>query len=862
MRPRSSSSSRRAIPIRWQAYAVAALAVVAVLFGGGGAEGPVNNGVIQALAAVLLSLLLASNIRGSWPLPQAAVGAGSVLLALVLIVVLQLVPLPPGVWDSLPGRDLARAALALTGSADEWRPLSLDPEATRRVAATLLLPAAILFGLLGSTRREILLVVTGIVIAAGVSALVGALQLTLGTPGWLTFYDGPNPGTASGVFANPNHHATLLVSATLLLALLIRTAERAPTRASPRGPGGFFHPAWLALPFFIVMILATGSRAGMILLLIAAPGALLISLRGGSPLLWIGAMGAVAMLIGLTVLFSPTGNLLAIGQSFVFSDDGRYALLPDVVYTLQQYWPWGSGLGTFVPVFAPNENLDIAGAGYVNHAHNDFLEWLIETGLPGAIWLLVAVGLLAYRLVTVAINRGQLRQTQFAAVVTGALILLLIGLHGLADYPVRILANTAVAAVAVGLMFAPLTEAPPRPVAVQGSRWPLVAGGLVGLLLAAQVLRIFAAEAAVREDNGGFARWLQPQNGRALATAADEQLKMRNAAAARQLALGALDRTPLNPAAVRIVAMTSDPAAAVAPWKIASAMGWRDGLTQLWAFQQALTNAEHEVAAVRADAFLRTRGSLPQEYLAVVRTAALEPRFRAALVERLKLDPPWRRNFFLVPQGASDQELAGVTNLIEGLAGSTERPTLGEARETITRLLERGNYRKAADLYRAVRRSGGQDAQLLDDGGFDRPVEDYFTDSTPFDWLLGRWTGATTTVEEQDGRVLFVESDGTAARTLLRRYVPLGAGNYRLQYERRGDSESPEAISVVIRCAGGEPLATSPTEPLQGSGFERRQISFGIPPGCPMAELAVIARAVGRPAESQFDNFSLHRVSQ
>jgi O-antigen ligase len=862
MRPRQSSKVRRPATVRWQAYAVAALVFVAILFGGGGGEGPLNNGIIQSLAAILLSLLFASHVRGSWPLPKVAAGATWLLLSLLLIVLVQLMPLPPDLWRSLPGRELAEAALALTGSTGEWRPLSLEPEATRRAAAALLLPAAILYGIVGATRREILLIVLSAIVAAGVSGLIGALQLILGTPGWLSYYEGPNPGSASGVFANPNHHALLLIAAMLLLAFRIRADRSGDEQRRDRGVSASFHPGWLALPFFVVLTLATSSRAGMILLLVAAPGALLIALGRRSPLLWLGGLAGVALLVGLTIVFSPSGNALAVGESFIFSDDGRYSFLPDVVFTLRQYWPWGSGLGTFVPVFAPNENLDVAGSGYVNHAHNDWLEWLLEMGIVGAVWLVAAIAILLWRLGSVTRMRAQLRGTQFAAIVVGGLILLLLGLHSLIDYPGRAEAVTVVAAIAAGLIFAPLTDAPPRPLTEGGPIWPMVAGGVAGLVLALLVVRLFAAQAAVRNDNGSLALTLRPNSGDALALVAQQQLRMKNLPAARRLATAAIERAPLNSAAVRVLAMTHEPAAAMEPWRIASAMGWRDGPTQLWALQQALTNGEFEVAAVRADAFLRTRTRPPREYLAIVRTAALEPSFRAALVERLKLDPTWRGSFLNLLTEVSNQELVGTYELLRTLAATGGEPTLGEARATIGRLLERGRYDEAVALYHAVRGPRPSSAELLDDGGFDRPAEEYFANTTPFDWLLRRASGGTATVEEQNGQVLFLETDGAAARTLLSRYVPVDQGTYRLRYVRGGDPESPEALAISIRCAGGQPIATSSSEPLQGSKLQRREIQFGIGPNCPMIVIGFEARPVGRPAASEFDDFSLRRVSR
>lgn len=859
MKPRRSRNARPA-PLRWQAWALAALVTVAILFGGGGAEGPVNNGIIQALSAILLALVFASHVRGSWPLSNAARGATWILIALLIIVVLQLVPLPPEVWRALPGRDLANSSLSLIGSSNQWRPHSLDPDGTRRFAAFLLLPMAILYGLVGATRRETLLVVRAIVFAAGVSALAGALQLILGNPDWLTYYEGPNPGAASGVFANANHHAALLNLAILCLALLIR-AERG---GETRGGGGTLlrdtHPGWLALPFFVAMILATGSRAGLILLALAAPGAMLIALGRRSPLLWLGGLAAVALVILVTVLFSPSGNMVAIGHSFIFSQDSRYSFLPDVLYTLRQYWPWGSGIGTFVQVFAPNENLDVASSGYVNHAHNDLVEWLIETGIIGAIWLVAALAAVLWRLFGLAARRNELRGSHFAAVLAGALILLLLALHSLVDYPARVAALSAAAAMAVSLIFTPMTDAPPRAVVVHGRpRWPLAIGGILGLVVGGLALRLFVVEAAVRDGNGALALQFQPQHGRALALAAEQQLKARNPGAARQLARAAIERAPLTPRAVRVVAMAApDASAGIAAWRVASAMGWRDRPTQLWAFQQSLANSEWSLAAVRADAFLRTRTSKPQEYLAVLRTAAMNRDFRMALSDRLIIDPAWRTIFFQVPEKVTDEEVRGTVETLRTLAQRGDDVTLGEISPTISRLIERKQFDQATDLYRLI--SGGRSASSLDDGGFDRPVDDYRTNSTPFDWLIRPVTGGTATIEEQNGRYLFVETDGTASRMLVRRYLRVPPGAYRLDYSRRGQADSPEAITISIQCVDGPQIGASSSVPLQRSGFEPRQISFVVGPNCPMIMLVFEAKPLGRPASAEFDEFSLRRV--
>lgn len=859
MKPQSSGKSRVA-GIRWQAFALAALVLAAILFGGGGAEGPFNNAVIAAFSALLLGLLFASMVTGSWPVAAFAVPVTVLFGGLVLVIILQLVPLPPDVWQNLPGRELAVQSLRLVGAGDEWRPLSLDPESTRRFAAALLLPAAILYGMLGATRREGLLAVRAVVVGGGISALIGALQLALGSPAWLTFYGGGNAGAASGVFANANHHATMLIIAMLCLAFLIRAERpRQPTKAGAFPPG--FHPAWLLMPFFFALVVATGSRAGLVLVAFATAAVMLVAFRQRSPMLMLGGVAAAAILFFGLVLLSPSGNLVAVGQSFLFSDDSRRQFLPDVLYTLGQYWPWGSGFGTFVSAFAPNENLDIAGAGYVNHAHNDSVEWVLEAGILGALWLAAAAAVLAWRAGSVVLKSGGMRGSAVAAVLAGGFALLLVGLHSSVDYPLRSFAVSAAAAVAAGLLLAPLGDAPPRPPKRGAAKWPLAVGAALGAAVAAVSLWLFIGESAFRSGNGLAAADLRPQNSWGLALAAEQELADKNSGAARALATQAVRQAPMTSPAVRVLAVTAgNPAAATAAWQVASAMGWRDAPTQLWAFRQALLSGQLDIAAVRADAFMRTRSQRPEEYMAVVRTAAIDPRFRLELMKRLLLGPPWREALFDVSGSISNQALQGLSQLLTSMAHSGLKPTLGEARPVISALLERGQFDTAHTIYRAVRGPSPTTANLLDDGDFRRTPDDYRANSTPFDWLMFRTQGASASIEEQNGGYLVVESDGTAARALVRRYVPLGPGGYQLRYVRRGDPDSPDSVRLVIRCAKGMVLATSSADPLQGSGFESRETRFEVPPNCSMIIIEIRAMALGHSTSAEFDQFSLRRL--
>ena len=68
-------------------------------------------------------------------------------------------------------------------------------------------------------------------------------------------------------------------------------------------------------------------------------------------------------------MMSTGGNALAAGQSFLFRQDS-VRNFSGRAFTMREYWPWGSGFGTFVPGVRRNENLDLANANRQSRAHD------------------------------------------------------------------------------------------------------------------------------------------------------------------------------------------------------------------------------------------------------------------------------------------------------------------------------------------------------------------------------------------------------------------------------------------------------------------------------------------------------------
>jgi O-antigen ligase len=159
--------------------------------------------------------------------------------------------------------------------------------------------------------------------------------------------------------------------------------------------------------------LASASRAGSIILVAEAVAVLWI--RRKSPLV----RRAAPMLILATALFAAIPGVGNLAGRLTAPDpyQGRREIAQSTVAMIASR-PWtGFGLGTFSTVYPAYAVLDLGQS--VEHAHNDWLEWAAEGGVPyAAIWMFLALWSV----------RPAVRSV-WAIGVLGCF------LHGLADYP-------------------------------------------------------------------------------------------------------------------------------------------------------------------------------------------------------------------------------------------------------------------------------------------------------------------------------------------------------------------------------------------------------------------------------------------
>lgn len=425
-----------------------------LLLGGSSGAGVLANGLLQIAAGLLIAWLLVRRDiallidRPSRSLLLMVATAASFALA-------TLVPLPPAVWRVLPGRNEIADAFSLIGMAQPWLPISLSPDATIVALLSFLPPVATLLLVIASSPAERR---AGLVLLAGmalVSVLFGVLQQASGYRSNIYLYEITSRGGAVGFFANRNHLATLCLMTMPFLAALAASGRT----ASGEDRIGAWTLAAAALLLLVIGSLVVQSRAGVVLLIPTLLACTLLFRRPGrgrpsrTLLVAIAITAAVAVLVNL---LAPV-SIASLGQNVSEVDPQQRRAIMELSWrAARDFLPVGSGLGAFDEVYRRYENLSTIPGAFINHAHNDYLELVLETGLFGFALLLIFV-LWWVRRTRDAWRSGGDPIARAACISIGVLLA-----HSFVDFPGRTAAIACLAALCCGLASARATPTEPR----------------------------------------------------------------------------------------------------------------------------------------------------------------------------------------------------------------------------------------------------------------------------------------------------------------------------------------------------------------------------------------------------------------
>lgn len=362
--------------------------------------------------------------------------------AVMVLTLLHLVPLPPQLWQALPGRDIIVDIDRVAMLGEQWRPLSMAPERTANAAFALAIPIAVALlaaQLDDALQNRLLIVVVGLAILSG---SIGLVQAT-GTG--LQFY--PEASAIAGAFANRNHQG-------LLLALTIPMAAvwAARTTAGSRSTRNRAIMLIAAVIVIVPLIALTASRSAIALAAVglaslallrtgsdgqAAPGARRAMLVAAA---WIASALAVAAILYATAV----NRFTTFDRLENASDDARLTIWSSTFDMIGHYLPWGSGIGGYARVYQILEPASLLEPSYTNHAHNEWLEIAMTAGIPGLVILVAAgamFGVAAWR----SLRRSNVPNLDARL---GVIVIFMLAIASTADYPVRTPILSAILAIA------------------------------------------------------------------------------------------------------------------------------------------------------------------------------------------------------------------------------------------------------------------------------------------------------------------------------------------------------------------------------------------------------------------------------
>lgn len=405
-----------------------------LLLGGASAAGFGANAALQLFGAALISWIWWSDRK-----PGAiSTGLRLFLIGLAALAAIQFVPLPPSVWHLLPGREYVARGFELSGIQQPWLTLSLDPWGTLQ-SLVWWLPALALFiamrSALAPTIRHAVWVIAAV--AYG-SVILAGLQVFQDTA---YFYAVTNRGNGVGPFANSNHFGSfLLVTMAFVAAQWLHDVPkpRSGQKAAPVMLQLFGLLAPLAIGIFLSKSLAcTLLMVPMLfgIFLLARP-----EVKIGWP--WL-VTGALVFSIGLAWLLASgfvANDLMSKSGTAGIS---RGEFLSNGLKMLRDFAPFGSGLGTFRELYPWYEDPARVGTTFVNHAHNDWLELLIETGIFG----LAVLALFIHWFMTTAWQQWFSPRGNNSLALGATMAITAVAAHSLVDYPLRTAAISSLVAV-------------------------------------------------------------------------------------------------------------------------------------------------------------------------------------------------------------------------------------------------------------------------------------------------------------------------------------------------------------------------------------------------------------------------------
>jgi O-antigen ligase len=441
---------------------VLAVAIVGATLAFGGVQ-PLTYTLMEfALFLAVLLLLWKQTRQGEIALP---LPLWPVLFALWAL--LQLVPLPSFVigWLS-PARFLDPTLSGLSPGQWVWSTLSIYPHDSVLALLKFLayLSAFLLAAYLFDSQKRRSTLLRMLILLGCFEAVYGIVQYLTGWQKIFTYTKVSNLSEATGTYINRNHFAGLLeLTLPFVIALLFysfglwfegrRVGTGNNTTARRDSPGFQLLFYVFLLLIMVIGVVFSRSRMGIlatlfsILLMFLV---VLIRLRVGRRA-WMGGVFLFLFCVLAYTIWIGLGPVLARFEPMLESGylqmEGRISIWKDTLHLVRDYPLTGAGLGTFGLAFRHYQT-DLVNF-YVDHTHNDYLEFAADTGLVGVALLFLPILYLCFRMIISFLTDPRRYRPAVTLGCIGSTLGMLI--HSATDFNLQIPANALIFAVVLGI---------------------------------------------------------------------------------------------------------------------------------------------------------------------------------------------------------------------------------------------------------------------------------------------------------------------------------------------------------------------------------------------------------------------------
>ena len=379
------------------------------------------------------------------------------ILFSLCIPVIYLIPLSEQWWLNLPGRGLQTEIVTWIESTSElvaYKALSLYPLHTLSAFLLGLSAIAVFLSASSSSKRELIILALVLLGSATLQGVIAFAQYITSDP---FFYFGLSRTEVLGTYLNTNHLTALMeMVEPLALALMVHAIIESNKSALPRVLVIFTHASISLLLTFIAF--TTTSRMGTFLLILSiflsfwAVTTPEMRKQVAVPIFLLRLALLIAILVSqYSVITTITGTVAEMEPSVVLGDL-RWGIFQASWEGIQALFPFGSGPGAFpqtIQVYLPADNPAFQNH-FMNHAHNDYLELIYETGVLGVILLVYFFYL--YLRQWLLLRRSPVTKVKSLQSASGIGMLIIL-IFSLTDFNLHTPANLIVFAFICGIFF-------------------------------------------------------------------------------------------------------------------------------------------------------------------------------------------------------------------------------------------------------------------------------------------------------------------------------------------------------------------------------------------------------------------------